>query len=39
MAGIVKSIFILEKGVIPPNALFEVLNTKINARRNNIQVL
>jgi len=39
LAGVVKSVLMLEKGLIPPNALFERLNTKINARRNNIQVI
>ncbi|CAN9080485.1 unnamed protein product [Alternaria alternata] len=38
LAGIAKSILILEKGFIPPNALFEKLNTKVNAKRNYIQV-
>jgi len=38
LAGIAKSVFILEKGFIPQNALLERLNTKINAKRNNIQV-
>lgn len=33
-----KSILILEKGIIPPNALFEKLNPKLRAERNNIQV-
>ncbi|CAN9081152.1 unnamed protein product [Alternaria alternata] len=31
LAGIAKSILILEKGFIPPNALFERLNTKVPA--------
>lgn len=38
LAGILKCILILEKGFIPPNALFEKLNIKINAKRNNVQV-
>lgn len=38
LAGIVKSIMILERGQIPPNALFEKLNTKIKAKLNNLQV-
>ncbi|KAK8115469.1 polyketide synthase PksD [Apiospora sp. TS-2023a] len=38
LAGVLKCVMILEKGVIPPNALFEKLNPKINARRNKIQV-
>ncbi|KAI5921037.1 putative polyketide synthase [Camillea tinctor] len=38
LASILKSILILEKGIIPPNALFEKLNPRINARTLNIQV-
>lgn len=38
LTGILKSIFILEKGIIPPNALFEKLNPKLNAKLNNFQV-
>lgn len=38
LAGILKSIMILEKGIIPPIALFEKLNPKINAKFNNLQV-
>ncbi|PVI00072.1 polyketide synthase PksD [Periconia macrospinosa] len=38
LAGILKCALILEKGIIPPNALFEKLNAKINAKRNNLQV-
>ncbi|RYP67344.1 hypothetical protein DL771_007288 [Monosporascus sp. 5C6A] len=38
LAGILKSIMILERGVIPPNALFERWNLKINAKFNNLQV-
>ncbi|XXG98864.1 hypothetical protein Hte_005194 [Hypoxylon texense] len=38
LAGILKCVMILEKGVIPPNPLFEKLNIKINAKQNNIQV-
>ncbi|KAI0101308.1 putative polyketide synthase [Nemania sp. FL0031] len=38
LAGMLKSVLILEKGIIPPNALFEKLNPKINARALNIQV-
>lgn len=37
LAGILKAIMILEKGVIPPNALFEKWNPKINAKLNNLQ--
>ncbi|KAI1138716.1 hypothetical protein F5Y05DRAFT_403935 [Hypoxylon sp. FL0543] len=37
LAGILKCIFILERGIIPPNALFEKLNPKINAKANNFQ--
>lgn len=38
LAGILKSILILEKGLIPPNALFEKWNPKINAKFNNLKV-
>jgi acyl transferase domain-containing protein len=38
LAAILKSIMILEKGIIPPNALFEKLNPKINARFYNLKV-
>lgn len=38
LASILKGTMILEKGIIPPNALFENLNPKIPARLNNIQV-
>ncbi|KAI0540917.1 polyketide synthase PksD [Xylaria digitata] len=38
LAGILKCILMLEKGLIPPNPLFEKFNPKINAKRNNIQV-
>jgi acyl transferase domain-containing protein len=39
LAGILKCIMILEKGLIPPNALFEKMNPRINAKLYNIQVL
>ncbi|KAI0418238.1 hypothetical protein F5X98DRAFT_123264 [Xylaria grammica] len=38
LAGIVKSMLILEKGVITPNALFEKLNPDIDAERYHIVV-
>lgn len=38
LAGIIKSIMILEKGMIPPNALLEKMNPKIKAKLNNLQV-
>ena len=38
LAGILKCILVLEKAVIPPNALFERLNKKLNARQNNVEV-
>lgn len=31
LAGIVKAIMVLERGIIPPNALFEKLNPDIDA--------
>ncbi len=38
LASIIKCIMILEKGVIPPNPLFEKWNPKINAKFNNFVV-
>lgn len=38
LAGILKSILILEKGIIPPNALFERMNPAIDAESNKVQV-
>ncbi|KAI1424927.1 polyketide synthase PksD [Xylaria sp. FL1777] len=38
LAGIMKAIMILERGIIPPNALFERGNPKINFKLNNLQV-
>ncbi|TGJ87999.1 hypothetical protein E0Z10_g779 [Xylaria hypoxylon] len=38
LAGIVKSMLILEKGVITPNALFEKLNPGIDAERYHVTV-
>lgn len=38
LASILKSIKILEKGVIPPNALFEKLNPKIKAKFYHLEV-
>ena len=38
LASILKSIMILENGIIPPNALFEKLNTKINAKFYHLEV-
>lgn len=38
LAGILKCIMILEKGIIPPNPLFEKMNPSINAKFYNIQV-
>ncbi|KAJ4322670.1 hypothetical protein N0V84_004695 [Fusarium piperis] len=37
LAGIVKCILILERGVIPPNALFEKINPAIDAESYNIE--
>ncbi|KAI0459321.1 polyketide synthase PksD [Xylaria acuta] len=39
LAGILKAIMILERGIIPPNALFERWNPKINPKLNNLEVL
>ncbi|KAK3382595.1 fatty acid synthase S-acetyltransferase [Lasiosphaeria ovina] len=38
LAGVIKSILALEKGVIPPNALFEKMNPKIDAEWYHIEV-
>ncbi|KAI0444956.1 polyketide synthase PksD [Xylaria telfairii] len=38
LAGIVKSIMVLEKGIIPPTALLEKVNPKLNAASNNIKI-
>ena len=38
LASILKCIMILENGIIPPNALFERLNTKINAKFYHLEV-
>ncbi|KAJ8112206.1 hypothetical protein ONZ43_g5443 [Nemania bipapillata] len=38
LASILKTIMILENGVIPPNALFEKLNSKINAKFYHLEV-
>lgn len=38
LASILKGVMMLEKGIIPPNALFEKMNPKINAKFYNIQV-
>ncbi|KAK8037713.1 hypothetical protein PG991_001059 [Apiospora marii] len=36
IVGILKSVMILERGIIPPNALFEKWNGKINVKFNNL---
>ena len=38
MAGLIKTILVLEKGVIPPNTNFECLNPKIDSEALNIKV-
>ena len=38
IAGVIKSILILEKGVIPPNAGFERVNPNIDADAWNLKV-
>ncbi|KAI0594688.1 polyketide synthase PksD [Biscogniauxia sp. FL1348] len=38
LAGILKGIMVLEKGIIPPNPLFEKWNAKINTKSSNIEV-
>lgn len=38
IAGLIKTVLVLEKGVIPPNANFERVNTRIDAKHLNIKV-
>ncbi|KNG88668.1 polyketide synthase [Aspergillus nomiae NRRL 13137] len=38
IAGIIKTIMVLEKGIIPPNANFECLNPEIDAEFLNIKI-
>ena len=38
IAGLIKTIMVLEKGVIPPNANFENLNSRIDAEFSNLKV-
>ncbi|KAK7214382.1 hypothetical protein V2G26_002385 [Clonostachys chloroleuca] len=38
LAGIVKAVLVLERGIIPPNALFKKLNPAIDASFYNVQV-
>ena len=38
LAGLIKTILVLEKGIIPPNANFECLNPKIDAKGLNLEV-
>lgn len=38
LAGIIKAVLVLEKGVIPPNTNFEKLNPKIDATALNLKV-
>ncbi|KAI0112236.1 polyketide synthase PksD [Nemania sp. FL0031] len=38
LVGMLKAIMILERGIIPPNAVFEKWNPKINPKLNNIEV-
>ncbi|KAI0465689.1 hypothetical protein F4859DRAFT_527822 [Xylaria cf. heliscus] len=38
LAAIIKAVMILEKGVIPPNALFEKVNSTINLGEYNIKI-
>lgn len=37
-AGVIKAILTLERGIIPPNALFETINSDIDADFYNVQV-
>ena len=38
IAGLIKTILVLERGIIPPNANFEKLNPRIDAAALNIKV-
>ena len=38
VAGVIKTILALEKGIIPPNAAFEKLNPRIQAGALNLRV-
>jgi acyl transferase domain-containing protein len=38
LAGLIKTILVLEKGVIPPNSNFEKLNPKIDAASMHLTV-
>ena len=38
IAGLIKTVLVLEKGLIPPNANFEHINPKIDAKFSNIKV-
>lgn len=37
-AGVIKAIMTLERGIIPPNALFESINPEIDADFYNVRV-
>lgn len=37
-AGVVKAVMMLERGIIPPQALFETINPAIDAAKDNIKV-
>ncbi|KAJ8132109.1 hypothetical protein O1611_g1520 [Lasiodiplodia mahajangana] len=37
-AGVIKAVMMLERGIIPPQALFKTLNPAINATANNIKI-
>ncbi|PHH70644.1 hypothetical protein CDD80_5875 [Ophiocordyceps camponoti-rufipedis] len=38
LVGVVKAILVLEKGIVPPNALFETMNPEIDAEFYNLEV-
>lgn len=38
IAGLIKSVMVLERGIIPPNTNFERVNSKIDAEFLNLQV-
>lgn len=37
-AGVIKAVMMLERGIIPPQALFETLNPAIDAAADNLKV-
>lgn len=38
VAGVIKAVMVLEKGIIPPNATFKNVNPRIDADFHNLKV-